>query len=107
MPQRPSVADRLPELIAAAARVFAAKGYRATQMADVAAAMGMAPGSLYNYVEGKGGLFALCLEWMMREGSPPDVTLPLATPALDVTLKRLDQRVKKLLQLPVLSAAAR
>ena len=106
MPRRPSVTDRLPELVDAAVRVFADKGYRATQMADVAAAMGVATGSLYNYVEGKEGLFALCLDSMMREGDPlPDVTLPLPTPALEVTLRRLDERAKALLQLPALNAA--
>jgi AcrR family transcriptional regulator len=106
MPPRPSVADRLPELVDAATAVFADKGYKATQMADVAAAMGVAPGSLYNYVEGKEGLFALCLDSMMREGTPPlDLTLPLATPPLEVTLRRLDERAKALLELPALDNA--
>jgi len=106
VPPRPSIADRLPELVDAATAVFADKGYKATQMADVAAAMGVAPGSLYNYVEGKEGLFALCLDSMMRDGTlVPDVTLPLATPPLEVTLRRLDERAKALLRLPTLDAA--
>jgi AcrR family transcriptional regulator len=105
MPPRPSVADRLPELVDAATAVFADKGYKATQMADVAAAMGVAPGSLYNYVEGKEGLFALCLDLMLREGPPPQVTLPLVTPPLDATLRSLDERAKALLELPALNAA--
>lgn len=106
MSPRPSIADRLPELVDAATAVFADKGYKATQMADVAAAMGVAPGSLYNYVEGKEGLFALCLDSMMRDGTPvPDVTLPLATPPLEVTLRRLDERAQALLELPALNAA--
>jgi AcrR family transcriptional regulator len=105
MMSRPSVADRLPELIDAATAVFAEKGYKATQMADVAAAMGVAPGSLYNYVEGKEGLFALCLDSMLREGPPPEVTLPFATPPLEATLRRLDERAKAMLQVPALSAA--
>jgi AcrR family transcriptional regulator len=106
MTSRLSVADRLPELVDAATGVFAEKGYKATQMADVATAMGVAAGSLYNYVEGKEGLFALCLEAMMREGGlPRDLTLPLPTPPLGVTLRRLDERVQALLQLPALNAA--
>jgi AcrR family transcriptional regulator len=106
MPSRPSLADRLPELVDAATAVFAEKGYKATQMADVAAAMGVAAGSLYNYVEGKEGLFALCLDSMMREGTPPpDLTLPLATPPLEVTLRRLDERAKAWLELRALNAA--
>jgi AcrR family transcriptional regulator len=106
MAPRPSTADRLPELVNAATAVFAEKGYKATQMADVASAMGVAAGSLYNYVEGKEGLFALCLDSMMRDGAPPpDLTLPLPTPSLDVTLRRLDERAKALLRLPALNAA--
>jgi AcrR family transcriptional regulator len=105
MPSRPSVVDRLPELVDAATAVFADKGYKATQMADVAAAMGVAAGSLYNYVEGKEGLFALCLDSMLRESPLPAMTLPFATPPLDVTLRRLDERARALLELPALSAA--
>lgn len=98
--------DRIPELIDAAALVFAEKGYRATQMTDVAAAMGVAAGSLYNYVDSKDGLFALCLERMLQAGSPPPVTLPFAAPALDVTLARLHDRVQELLLVPALDARA-
>jgi hypothetical protein len=36
---------------------------------------------------------------------PPDLTLPLATPPLEVTLRRLDERAKALLELPALNAA--
>ena len=90
--QRPSAIDRLPELIDAAVRVFAEKGYRGTQMTDIGESMGVAAPSLYNYVDSKRGLFALCLERMMLEGPPPDVTLPFVTPPLDVTLKRIHER---------------
>lgn len=105
MPHRASVADRLPELVDAAVRVFAAKGYGATQMADVAAAMGLGAGSLYNYVESKEGLFALCLERLMHEGPPRDVSPPVAAPPLDVTLTRLRERAELSLRLPALAAA--
>jgi len=106
MPQRPSAMDRVPELVDAAAKVFAEKGYRATQMADVAASMGVAAGSLYNYVDSKEGLFALCLERMMHQDRPLQVTLPFVAPPLDVTLKRVDERVRELLRLPALSSRA-
>jgi AcrR family transcriptional regulator len=103
MPRRLSAMDRVPELIGAAVKVFAEKGYRATQMADVAAEMGVAPGSLYNYVDGKEGLFALCLERMAQgPGFPFEITLPFGTPPLDVTLNRLHRRVEELYRLPAL-----
>ena len=56
MTPRPPPA-RFPDLIQAATRVFLAQGYRRTQMADVAAAMDAAKGTLYLYVESKEALF--------------------------------------------------
>jgi len=100
--------DRVPELVEAAVKVFAEKGYRATQMADVAFEMGMAAGSLYNYVDSKEGLFALCLERMATGPSfSLEITLPFATPPMDVTLKRLDERIQALQRLPALNVQPR
>ena len=42
--------DRIDGLIRAATEVFIARGYRLTQMADVAEAVGVAKGTLYGYV---------------------------------------------------------
>jgi AcrR family transcriptional regulator len=53
--------NRFDELVRAGCEVFIARGYRLTQMADVAEAVGVAKGTLYGYVEGKEALFALCL----------------------------------------------
>ncbi len=47
---RPS---RWPEVVAAAARVFRAKGYHAASLEDVADEVGMLKGSLYNYIASK------------------------------------------------------
>ena len=66
MSPRLSAMERVPELIEAAVKVFGEKGYRGTQMTDVAFEMGVAAGSLYNYVDSKEGLFALCLERMAQ-----------------------------------------
>ena len=51
--------DRLAQLLEAATGVFIEQGYRRTQMADVAAALGVAKGTLYLYVESKEALFDL------------------------------------------------
>ncbi len=47
---RPS---RWPEVMAAAAKVFRAKGYHAASLEDVADEVGMLKGSLYNYISSK------------------------------------------------------
>ncbi|MSW63418.1 MAG: TetR family transcriptional regulator [Actinobacteria bacterium] len=47
---RPS---RWPEVMAAAAKVFRAKGYHAATLEDVADEVGMLKGSLYNYITSK------------------------------------------------------
>src|SRR3970282_2162396 len=49
--------DRFHDLIEAATAVFLEQGYRRTQMADVAARMGVAKGTVYLYVESKEALF--------------------------------------------------
>ena len=53
--------ERLPELIAAAVRVFAPEGYRSARMSDVAAGKGLSEAALYRYVDGKEGLFVLAI----------------------------------------------
>ena len=62
--------SRLEEIVAGAHGVFAARGYRRTQMADVAETVGVSPGTIYNYVEGKEALFALVLRWSLEERLP-------------------------------------
>ena len=51
--------DRLARLVECATQVFITQGYRRTQMADVAKALGVAKGTLYLYVESKEALFDL------------------------------------------------
>src|SRR5215813_8835459 len=85
---------RLEQLIVSAVKVFTARGYRRTQMADVAREMGVSPGTLYNYVESKEALFHLLIEHAFRrDPSTPPVTLPVPTPLPDATLQRLRERL--------------
>src|SRR5690349_19964115 len=51
-------------------------------MADVAAAVGVSPGTLYNYVESKDALFALALRWSLdrRLPDPPSEDGSLQSP---------------------------
>ena len=87
--------DRLEDLVAAGAIVFARRGYRRTQMADVAREMGVSPGNLYNYVDSKDALFYLVLRRVLGE-RPGDAPLDLPVTGADVAVtsewvaKRLD-----------------
>ncbi len=73
--------SRLKELVEAATAVFIERGYRLTQMADVARAMGVAKGTLYLYVESKEALFLSAL--LYADGEIPSLSeleIPIPTP---------------------------
>ncbi len=50
--------DRRTQIAAAAARLFAEKGYAETSMRDIAGAVGMGLGAMYYHIESKEGLLA-------------------------------------------------
>ena len=93
--RRPDRQDRLEDLVRSGAAVFASRGYRRTQMADVAREMGVSPGNLYNYVDSKDALFHLVLRRVLgeRPGDQP-LALPVTGASVEVTsewiAKRLD-----------------
>ena len=99
-------AARLDEILAAATRVFCAKSYRRAQMADVATEMGVSPGTLYNYVEGKEALFHLLIERGFGRGAaPPQATFPVPAPSPGATLELLERRLRDEFSMPKLEAA--
>ena len=59
--------NRLPDVLGAAARLFAAKGYSATSMRDIAEDCDMLPGSLYYHFAAKEDLLAAVYEAGVRE----------------------------------------
>lgn len=81
--------DRLPELVDAAIRAFMRNGFRATQMSDIAAEMGVSEAALYRYVDGKECLFGLVVRHALFLEDLPDGPLPLASPPLQSTLGQL------------------
>jgi len=98
----------LDQLVTAAMRVFAEKGYRRAQMSDVARAMGVAPGTLYGYVAGKEALFHLVVDPPVSgNGRAPVPGLPVPTPPPGATLARLRERMTADSVLPALDAALR
>jgi AcrR family transcriptional regulator len=103
---RPIPEDRFQALVEAATAVFLEQGYRRTQIADVAARMGLAKGSVYTYVESKEALFDCVLRHADRaERIERPATLPVATPRPEATLETLKRRLAEEGALPLLTAA--
>jgi AcrR family transcriptional regulator len=103
---RTKPADRLLDLIDAAVRVFAEKGYRRAQMADIAREMGVSPGLLYSYVESKDALFYLVVDRAFGSSTPKEtISLPVPAPERGAIVKRVAQRLRKEGAMPALSAA--
>ena len=98
--------DRLAHLVHCATDVFIAQGYQRTQMADIAAALGVAKGTLYLYVESKDALFDLVLRCADAEHPfAPLPSLPLPTPQPGATLQYVRERLAANQPLPALAAA--
>jgi AcrR family transcriptional regulator len=103
---RPRSPDFVPRLLQAAARVFARNGLKRTRMADIAREMGVAHGSLYNYVESKEALFLLLVErWGHLDSDLANRELPIRTPPMESIVNRLRQRIDDTFPLVALDAA--
>jgi AcrR family transcriptional regulator len=87
---------RLEQLVDAATAVFIERGYARTQMADVAAALGLAKGTLYLYVESKEALFDLAVRYADAPRPLAErPALPIATPAPGDTLRYVRERLAR------------
>ena len=103
---RPVPPERFDALIRAATSVFLEQGFRRTQMADIAEALGVAKGTLYLYVESKEALFDRVLEHADRTAAIPlPRALPVPPPRAGSTLRRLRARLARDARLPALRAA--
>lgn len=99
-------ADRIARLARTAADVFIAQGYRRTQMADVAQALGVAKGTLYLYVESKEALLDLALRHAdSNEPVALPETLPIPTPAAGATMDFASTAFAARAKMPLLAAA--
>ena len=86
--------DRLERLVDCATQVFIDQGYARTQMADVAAALGVAKGTLYLYVESKEALFDLVARYADVEQPFAEwPALPVRTPKAGATAKYVSERL--------------
>jgi AcrR family transcriptional regulator len=102
---RPRSDDFIPRLLQAATRVFARKGLKRTRMTDIAREMGVAHGSLYNYVESKEALFLLLIERWGNLGQAAGTELPIKTPSMTRIVERWQGRIESVFPLPTLDAA--
>jgi AcrR family transcriptional regulator len=91
---------RFSDLVDAATEVFITRGYRLTQMSDVAEAVGVAKGTLYGYVESKEALFALCLQ---RADHRKPIEVPADLPVRTPKTGRLGAWIKERLALGAVS----
>jgi AcrR family transcriptional regulator len=86
--------NRFDELVRSATEVFIARGYRLTQMSDVAEAVGVAKGTLYGYVDSKDALLTVCLQWA---DEPGPISLPETLPVPTLPANQLGMLVKRAL----------
>ncbi len=99
-------ADRISKLVDAAVAVFCRKGYRRTQMADIASELGVSPGSLYNYVESKEALFFFALErGLVDDDFEEPAALPIRFRGEEAARRRFAELTDLSEKMPVLTAA--
>jgi len=97
---------RFSQLRDAALAVFTAKGLRRARMADVARAMGVSTGSLYNYVASKEALFHWLVSLDPAETKlPAPAELPIPTPPPGATEALLRAKLAEAAHLPALDRA--
>jgi AcrR family transcriptional regulator len=95
---------RLDDIIESATRIFSQKGYRRTLITDIATDLGIAPGTIYTYVESKDALFQLVIERASGVTNTPDV-LPVPTPDPELATKHTIQAFARTARLSQLIAA--
>jgi AcrR family transcriptional regulator len=85
---------RMSELVEVATKIFIDRGFRLTQMADVAEALGVAKGTIYGYVESKEALFDASIRFADGHAAPPaPQELPLLTPKAGATVEYIRARI--------------
>ena len=102
MPPRPKA--RLDDIVESATRIFGEKGYRRTLITDVASDLGIAPGTIYTYVESKDALFHLVIERAAGVTTAPP-QLPIAAPDAGETVKYSAQALGRTTKLTELNTA--
>lgn len=106
--QRPSLQQQLPRLIETGTRVFIQSGgYRRTRMTDVAGALGIASGTLFQYFESKEAFF----DFLLHHADDPAAatwpeSLPIRTPPGTETLAFVRAEILRFRAIPALDEIA-
>lgn len=87
-------AARLAEIADAAATCFSDGGFRRTQVADIARAIGVSAGSLYLYADSKEALLHLAFMHLTDEPLT-DLQTPFPDPGIDETIRLIWRKVKE------------
>jgi AcrR family transcriptional regulator len=99
-------AVRLSQLVKHATKVFIERGYKDTQMDDIASSLGVAKGTLYVYIESKEALFDLVARCADRVPFfEPVPRLPIPTPKRGATVAYIRKRLAENQNLPALAKA--
>ncbi|MCB0219646.1 MAG: TetR/AcrR family transcriptional regulator [Chrysiogenetes bacterium] len=92
-PARLSPEERRDELLRAAMKVFAEKGYQQTSVADILEGAGVARGTFYRYFDSKKDCFSQALDKFIARIRGPirelDMSRPLAEPELIELYRRV------------------
>lgn len=97
--------ERFQQIRDAARAEFIAKGYRQTQIADVAHRLAIAPGTIYLYFESKEALFDAVARDAAAPGLPAPPELPVRTPRHEDTLEFLRATLERRTAFPALERA--
>jgi len=99
--------NRLEDLAQAGFTVFVQKGFRRTQVADVALEAGVSTGSLYNYVASKEALFLLVMQ-RQNQDAPLELPaeLPVRAPSEDDFLLEIRRALTRRVNMEALVRAA-
>jgi AcrR family transcriptional regulator len=85
---------RFDDLIETSARVFTERGYKRTQMSDIADSLGVAKGTVYLYVESKEALFDLtCRLADTPRPRPMPAELPVRAPPAGATTQYVAEQL--------------
>lgn len=98
--------NRFEDLAQAGFRAFADKGFRRTQMLDVARELGVSAGSLYNYVASKEALFLVVLQRQSQdEPLQLPTELPVSAPSQDEFLLEIRKALRRRVRMTALAEA--